>query len=470
MPDELWRLDATDLAALIRAGRVSAAEVTESHLQRLAIVNPKLNAVVRVLADEARAGAARADARQRAGEPLGPLHGVPVTTKINSDQIGCPTDNGIAMFKDLIAESDSPQVASLRCAGAIFIGRTNSPAFAMRGFTDNVLHGQTLNPHHRDYTCGGSSGGAGASIATGVGAIGQGNDIGGSVRWPAYCNGIVGLRPTPGRVAAGNPSASANRLFASQLMSVQGPLVRSVRDARLALAVMSVRDARDPLWVPAPLEGEPLPRPVRVALVSSPDGIPLQPAVAETVKTAGRYLAAAGYQVEEINPPEMLRVSELWHPLGLPGMNLSLRPMLKQFGDPELEAFINAWLELRPASTEVASLLDALGERDRLVREWQVFMERYPIIVLPACPEVALPVGTDTNGAEGAQRTLEALRFQLMLPVLGLPGLAVPVGAHDGLPLGVQIVSRRFREDLCLAAGEVIEAHEGVCRPIDPKF
>ncbi|MBI5879306.1 MAG: amidase family protein [Chloroflexi bacterium] len=470
MSNELWQLDATDLAALIRAGHVSAVEAVESHLKRLDAVNPKLNAVVRVLADEARAEANRADARLRAGEPVGPLHGVPVTTKINVDQIGCPTDNGIVMFKDLIAESDSPPVASLRRAGAIFIGRTNSPAFAMRAFTDNALHGLTLNPHNKDYTCGGSSGGAGASIAVGIGAIGQGNDIGGSVRWPAYCNGIVGLRPTPGRIAAGNMSATSDRLFGSQLMSVQGPLARSVRDVRLALGVMSVRDARDPLWVPAPLEGEPLARPIRVALVTNPDGIALQPAVVEAVRRAGRYLAAAGYRVEEVSPPELLRVSELWHPLGLPGLNLTLRPALKQLADPGLETFINAWLAMRPASNEVASLLNAMGERDTLIRKWQIFMETYAIIVMPACGEVALPVGTDTNGMDGARRTLEALRFQLMLPVLGLPGLAMPTGSHDGLPLGVQIVTRRFREDIALAAGEVIEAHEGVRRPIGPKF
>ncbi|HEA70179.1 MAG TPA: amidase, partial [Desulfobacterales bacterium] len=156
MTQDLWKLDATALAELIRTGQISASEATESHLRRLQAVNPTLNAVVRVLADEACSTAAKADAHLHAGEPIGPLHGVPITTKINSDQQGCPTDNGMVMFKDLIAQSDSPQVASLRRAGAIVIGRTNSPAYAMRAMTDNVLHGLTLNPWHRAYTCGGS--------------------------------------------------------------------------------------------------------------------------------------------------------------------------------------------------------------------------------------------------------------------------------------------------------------------------
>src|SRR4051794_20540901 len=162
MAGELWRLDATDLQRLIRTGRVSAREAVTAHLERLHGVNPRLNAVVLTLEEQALTEADAADARQRAGAPLGPLHGLPVTTKINSDQAGCPTDNGLPMYKDLIATEDSPQVGCLRRAGAIVIGRTNTPAFSMRGQTENVLHGRTLNPWNKDITCGGSSGGAGA--------------------------------------------------------------------------------------------------------------------------------------------------------------------------------------------------------------------------------------------------------------------------------------------------------------------
>ena len=187
------------------------------------------------------------------------------------------------------------------------------------------------------------------------------------------------------------------------------------------------------------------------------------------MRRAGEYLAAAGYQTEEIAPPDLKRASDLWHPIGLTDLNLSLRPLLGEIDDPGLTSFINAWWEQR-GGADLGEYLNALAERDTLIRRWQLFMERYPIIVMPACGEVALPVNVDMQGAAGAARTIEALQFQLTLPVLGLPGLAVPVGAHEGQPLGVQIVSRRYREDLCLDAGEVIEAHEPPRTPIDPRF
>ena len=161
MSGDLWRLDGVALAGLIRTGTVSARDAVSSHLQRLHAVNPQINAVVRTLDEQALAEADAADRALRAGEAIGPLHGLPITTKINSDQAGCPTDNGLAIYKDLVATEDSPQVGSLRRAGAIVIGRTNAPAFSMRGMTENALHGLTLNPWNRDLTCGGSSGGAG---------------------------------------------------------------------------------------------------------------------------------------------------------------------------------------------------------------------------------------------------------------------------------------------------------------------
>jgi amidase len=431
-------------------------------------VNPRLNAVVRVLAVEALAEAEEADRKLRAGEAVGPLHGVPITTKINTDQRGCPTDNGIRMFKDLMATEDAPVIANLRGAGAIVIGRTNAPAFSTRGMTDNALHGMTRNPWHHDYTCGGSSGGAGSAVAAGIEAIGQGNDIGGSVRWPAYCNGVVGLRPTIGRIPSYNPTSSqVPRGFSSQLMSVQGPLTRTVRDARLALAVMAQGSPHDPVWVPAPLDGPPVAPPIRVALVAEVEGVAIHPAVSAAVRAAGAALAAAGYRVEEIAPPDLMHAAELWHPIGLTEIGARLRAALDQAQDPGIATFVNNWWELKEAA-DLPGYIAALQERDSVKRRWQEFQEEYPIIVMPSCAEPALPNNMDVENIQGSARMLEALRFQMVLPLLGLPGLAVPVGSHEGLPLGVQVVSRKFREDLCLAAGEVIEAHEGVRVPIDP--
>src|SRR5262245_20283520 len=184
----------------------------------------------------------------RRGEPLGVLHGVPVTTKVNTDQRGCPTDNGVAAYKGLVPDADSAVVANLRRAGAIVIGRTNTPCYSMRWFTDNDLHGRTLSPWDPRITPGGSSGGAAAAVASGIGPIAQGNDIAGSVRYPAYCCGVVGLRPSYGRVPSYNPTA-APPAIASQLMAVQGPLARTVADLRLGFAAMAVPDARDPRGV-----------------------------------------------------------------------------------------------------------------------------------------------------------------------------------------------------------------------------
>ncbi len=295
----LWRLPAAELAALIRAGKVSCREAAADALARLDAVNPHLNAVVRPRHEEALAEATAADEVLARGGPVGPLHGVPITIKVNVDMAGCPTDNGVVAFKELMATRDNPVVANLRRAGGIVIGRTNAPAFSMRWFTDNTLHGATRNPWDAGRTPGGSSGGAAAATAAGIGAVGHGNDIAGSVRYPAYCCGLVGLRVSYGRVPSYNFSAPAARPISAQLMAVQGPLTRRVRDARLALAAMAGTDPYDPRCVDMPLEGPAPPRPIRVALVTNPAGRGgVAPAVADTVRQARRTQAEAGYAVE----------------------------------------------------------------------------------------------------------------------------------------------------------------------------
>lgn len=466
MTKPLWTLDATETANLIRKKKLSAREAVDAHLARLDAVNPKLNAVVRPLHEQARAEATAADAAQARGDRLGSLHGVPITTKINVDQAGLPTDNGVALLKDLIAKEDSPQVASLRKAGAIVIGRTNSPAFAMRAMTDNALHGLTLNPWDKSVTCGGSSGGAGSSLAVGIGALAQGNDIGGSIRWPSYCNGVAGLRPSIGRVAAHNASATAPRAFAAQLMSVNGPMARSVRDLRLALRLMAEGDPRDPVWTPAPIDPPPLQAPHGVA-VAIDDALPH--AIKATLRRAAAHLQDAGYDVEEVSPPSVERLAELWADIGLAEIGAMLRPIIPATGDAGMQAFMQTFWELR-GGADLAGYQAALREREAILIKWQLFLDTHPLILIPSCAEPSLPVGLDTQGADAVQRMLGALRYQLAIPVLGLPSLAVPMGVRDGLPDGIQIVSRRFREDLCLAAGEVIESCEAPITPIDPKW
>lgn len=220
MTDELWRWSATDLARAIARGAISSEDATRSVLGRIESVNPRVNAVVDVMADEALQAAREADTARRSGAPCGPLHGVPTTVKVNVDTKGRATTNGVVAFRDLVATEDSPVVANLRNAGAVIVGRTNTPAFSHRWFTDNELHGPTRNPWGKGLTPGGSSGGAAAALAAGMGAIAHGNDYGGSIRYPAYACGVAGLRPTPGRVPAFNPSATAERPITAQLMSV----------------------------------------------------------------------------------------------------------------------------------------------------------------------------------------------------------------------------------------------------------
>ena len=312
MERELWRWDAVDLAAAIRTRRISSREATRAVLDRLAAVNPALNAVTVLLADQALAAADRADEAVRRGEALGLLHGVPVTIKENVDQEGAATANGVPAFKDVIATTDSPPVANWKRAGAVIVGRTNTPAFSLRWDTDNDLRGRTFNPWNRRHTPGGSSGGAAASLAVGIAPLGHGNDLGGSIRYPAYCCGIVGIRPTLGRVPSYNQTAADERPPGTQLMSVQGPLARRVRDVRLGLAAMSARDPRDPWWAPAPLSGEPVARPIRVALTIDPAKQGVHADVAAAVRTAGNALANAGYAVEEVEPPDVAGVAATW--------------------------------------------------------------------------------------------------------------------------------------------------------------
>jgi len=464
---ELWQLDATDLARLIRIGQASAVEALDSVLKRLHKVNPAINAVVSVYEQEARAAAETADAARSRGHALPPLHGVPVTIKVNIDVAGKPTDNGVVGFKDVIAQEDSPVTANVRNAGAIIVGRTNVPAFSMRLFSDNALHGRTLNPRDPSVTPGGSSGGAGAATAAGIGPIALGNDIAGSVRVPAYVNGVVGLRTGFGRVPSQNPSgANVGRPSGFVLMAVQGPITRTVRDARLALEIMARSGGRDWRWTAAPMQGPPPARPIKVALVPEFPNTKTHPAQAAAVRQAGKHLQAAGYVVDEILPPDLERIVDLWHMICVTDVLDRLWPQMQKMGDPNGIAAMRAWLELhRPV--DLSTYIDALAEREGVLFRWMSFLQQWPLVILPTLAELPPKQDADIT-VDGQRQVLDSMRPTLVAPVLGLPGLAVPVGSHGKLRTGVQIMAMRNREDLCLDAGEVIEAAEGVVMPVDP--
>ncbi len=465
---ELWRWDGVDLARGIRLGAISAAEATRSVLDRCAAVNPRINAVVTVLAEEATAAAAEADAQRARGAALGPLHGVPVTTKINVDQEGQPTSNGCVPLKDLVAPEDSAVVANLRRAGAIILGRTNTPALSMRWFTENALHGRTLNPWSAGHTPGGSSGGASAAVAAGIGPIGHGNDLGGSVRYPAYACGISGIRPSFGRVPAFNPTMSAERPISAQMMSTQGPLARRVADLRLALSAMAEGDARDPWWMPAPLQGAPMPRPIRVALSVDPAGTGVHPAVAAAVRRAGEILAAAGYAVEEIDPPGFAEAAHDWDALSHGEARLFMGDAFAQLADEGAQATYRFMMAHTP-DLDQAGWSRTLARRTTHQRAWAVFLQRHPLVLCPVSGEPPFPQGLDVAGQQGFDSVYRAQQTLLATPLLGLPSVSVPTGLDGGLPMGVQIIAPRWREDLCLDAAEVIEAACPMPTPIDPR-
>jgi len=467
---DLWKLDAIETAALIRAKKASAREVVADTLKRLDAVNPTINAVTLALHEEALAAADEADKALARGDAVGPLHGVPATTKVNLDQKGCPTDGGVVEYKNLMATRDNPVIANMRASGMIIVGRTNAPAFSMRWSTDNELHGLTLNPWNKDRMAGGSSGGAASATAAGIGAIAHGNDIAGSVRFPAYCCGLVGLRPTYGRIPSFNFTSTARRQISGALMAVQGPLTRTVRDARAAYQAMSVASPYDNRCVDVPFEGPPVKKPMRVAMVVDPGGRGgIAPEIAAAIEQAAAWLTDAGYIVEEVSPPEFGTVIDLWPRIGMEDIKTGLAPMVEKYGDHGIRTSLDLWIKALPAYG-AKDLVEALMERDRLLRLWQLFLEERPLILTHSCAELPFKVGLDLIDVPTTQHMMRAQSVEMAVPVLGLPAIAVPTGMANGLPVGVQLIAGRYREDLCLEAAEAIEARAGVRTPIDPFF
>lgn len=464
---DLWRLDATEVARRVHAKEVSAREVALSALARLDAVNPKLNAVVQFLPEQALEAADAVDAQIARGEDPGLLAGVPVTIKVNLDQVGFATTNGLKIQANAVATEDNPVVSNFRRAGAVIIGRTNTPAFSLRWFTSNDIHGHTLNPHDKGLTPGGSSGGAASATAAGIGAIGHGTDIGGSIRYPAYACGIHGLRPTLGRIPAWNPCLP-ERDIGAQLMAVSGPLARSIRDLRLSLAAMSAPDPRDPWYVPAPLEGPPAPK--RAALCVAPDGMVVVPEVAAALRDAAQRLRAAGWEVEEMAslPPlrEPARLqAQLWLSM-LPRGGLAAA---EREGEARSLA-VYGHMQKLTAPPGLAEYQDALTARMGFLRAWSLFFERYPVVLMPVSGELPFADQADQQGAEAFAAIIEAQLTQVGLPLMGLPGLAVATGMVGSAPMGVQLVAGRYREDLLLAAGEAIAAAGTPPSPVDPSW
>lgn len=468
---ELWRRSATDLARLIASREASSREVVDAHLARIEAVNPKLNAVVRVLAEEARAGAAAADRAIAAGEPLGPLHGVPITVKENIDMVGLPTTNAVVPLANAVASCDAPVVERMRAAGAIPIGRTNLPDFGLRVHTDSSLHGLTRNPWDHGRTAGGSSGGEASALAAGMSPLGLGNDIGGSLRNPASACGIASIRPTTGRVPDAVCGPAADRQLSFQMMAVQGPMARRVADVRLGLRVLSGAHPRDPWSLDVPLEGPLLRGPIRVAVVASPPGGATDPAVSAAVGRAADALANAGYDIVAACPTTYARAVEVWNLFLMGELALGLSNMAPLMGE-DGRSFLEAIIAGTPALEDPLDLSRLMVERDAVGRDWSLFMAEHPLILSPTWTTLPFAHGADAAAPDGPAATMALMRPVVPANLLGLPSACVPAGLDpgSGLPVGVLLTGRRMRDDVCLDAAEAVEARLGLETPIDPRW
>lgn len=459
----LHTLDATTLAALIRARAVTSREVVEAHLARVDAHDLATNAIACDLRATALAAADRADAlTARPTGPLGPLHGVPYTLKENIDLIGSATTHGVRALRDARPYLDAPVVTRLRAAGAIPLARTNQSEMGLRLHTDNPLRGATRNPLDARLTPGGSSGGDAAAVATGMTPLGIGNDIGGSVRLPAHCCGVAALKPTIGRVAHAASLPPRDHGAAGQLMLTEGPIARTVADLRLALHVLAGRDPRDPRTVDAPLTGPPADR--RAALAAPPT---LPPATRAALHRAADHLAAAGWTIQPVDPPELDHVAHVWGHL-LATDYRTLLPALRPYISATLHRYLTRLLA--PYDDAPPSNQRLHAERARLTREWSALLTEHAILITPTLATPVWPVDADLDPTEGVELLSAATPYILPPSALGHPALTLPITLTDGQPQSIQIIADHWREDLCLRAAETIEAAltDPIPTPIDP--
>ncbi|MCE8521565.1 amidase family protein [Ruegeria pomeroyi] len=464
----LWQLDATQIAEQTTSGALSAQQAVAAAIERMQTVNPGLNAVVDSCTEAAMARAAELDKARAAGTPCGPLHGVPVTIKVNVDQTGYATTNGVTALKDMIAPGDAPVVRNLLNAGAVVIGRTNTPEFSFRADTDNPLYGRTHNPWGRHISPGGSSGGAGSAVMAGIGALAHGNDIGGSLRFPAAANGAVTVKPGLGRVPAWNPSQKAERGMLAQSMSVQGLITRSAADLHLAMPSLIAPDPRDPFHVPLPWRGAPAEGPIRVAFTKATYGYDLHPEVEAALDTARDALRDAGYLVEEVETPDAFEAGRAGYRALMGEVWALMKADVDAYGSQTVRDIFEVYFQEFPPfhGTE---LLQVMAQRSHYARVWSLFLEQYPLVLGPFLPQPFFGPDRDTEGAEGVHEVLGAAVWSYSMNFMGLPAAclpsrlaALPKGPQ---PINVQITARRWREDMAVDAAAAIEARVGRMAP-----
>ncbi len=463
----ICQLPAAELARRIRAKDLSAREVVSAHLDRIARVNPRVNAIVTLLPDEAMEGARLADEALARGEAVGPLHGLPIAHKDLQITRGVRTTFGSPIYKDFVPADDSLLVERIRQAGAILVGKTNTPEFGAGSQTFNPVFGATRNPYDTTKTCGGSSGGAAVALATGMLPIADGSDLGGSLRNPAsFCN-VVGFRPTPGRVPVWPAGIGWWGL------SVQGPMARTVQDVALLLSAMAGPDDRSPIALPEPgfAFRTPLKRDfkgVRVALSADLGGRPVDPAVAKIIRDQARVLQGLGCIVEEAHPDfsgadEVFQVLRAWK------FAQDHAEELKQYRHLMKDTVI--WNTEEGLKLTGGDVSRAETQRTAIFHRLRAFMERYEYFVLPAAAVPPFPLEqrypTEINGVK-LKTYIDWMWPCYCITITGHPAISVPAGfTAGGLPVGLQIVGRR-QEDfavLQLARAYEMATRVGETRP-----
>ena len=462
MPDELFYRTATQLARLLRAKEVSATEVVQAHLDRIAAVNPLVNAIVTLAAEEALDAAAVADRGAARGEFTGPLHGLPVAHKDNHLTKGIRTTFGSRSREAFVPDDDDLVVERMKAAGVITLGKTNIPEFAAGGHTFNDVFGTTRNPYDLSVTAGGSSGGAAAALACGMHPLADGNDMGGSLRLPAgFCN-VVGLRPSAGRVPV-YPSTDG---FVG--LSVQGPMARTVDDLALLLSVMAGPDRRSPLSLETPgstfaavgnggLGGR------RVAF--SPDlggAVEVTDEVAALVRNAAALCETAGAIVEEASP-DFSGADECFRTLRASQFEATMGDWLESHADtvrPSLYANMLAGRALTGADVGRAAVL-----RTSLFHRLRLFLDDFDLLILPVSPlpafDADLQYPAVVAGVEQPDY-LGWMRAVCHVSVTGHPAMSMPAGfTATGTPVGVQLVGRHRAEAELLAMAKGFETVTG---------
>ncbi len=456
---ELVYLSAVELASRIKRKQVSAREVLAAHLAQIEAVNPKVNAIVTLVVERAMADAARADDLQARGGPLGPLHGLPVAHKDLVDTAGIRTTRGSPFYRDHVPTTDALIVTRIRAAGAVTVGKTNTPEFGAGSQTFNTVFGATRNPYALGKTCGGSSGGAAVALACGLLPIADGSDTGGSLRNPAaFCN-VVGLRPSPGRV----PSPSGSW----QPLSVSGPMARSVADVALFLSAIAGPDPRSPLSIQE--DGArfraPLARSfkgVRVAWWRGLGGIPFEPEIRRVVDASRRAFEDLGCVVEEAEP-DFAGVDQAFQALRYASNYPQYAPLVAE--RPE---WVKDTIKFEVAQAERITGADigrALARQARMYVESRQFFERYDYFILPVTQvepfDVTVPYPTQIAGTP-MTTYVDWMRSCWYVTLMSNPAISVPGGfTVSGLPVGVQIVGRHRDEWSVLQLAHVFEEATG---------